>query len=93
MITGFSRFSFQYRFKYLQPNKRFTGFFKVFYSLLKQIDIDSELLKRFEQRAAPLAWDYLSRREKPLIIDAYYGSVDSPHECLLNSDVVVAVEL
>ncbi|XP_055311458.1 small RNA 2'-O-methyltransferase [Sitodiplosis mosellana] len=58
-----------------------------------QIDIDDELLKRFEQRAAPLTWEYLSRRKLPLITDVYHGSVDSPHECLLDSDVVICVEL
>lgn len=50
-------------------------------------------MKRFEQRAAPLAWDYLSLRPKELVVEAYHGSVDSPNECLLNADAVVCVEL
>lgn len=65
----------------------------VIYSKITQIDIDAEILKRFEQRATPLPWDYLARRKKLLTIDVYHGSVDSPHECLLNTDVVVCVEL
>ncbi|XP_031639577.1 small RNA 2'-O-methyltransferase [Contarinia nasturtii] len=58
-----------------------------------QIDIDEELLKRFEDRASPLAWDYLSRRKYPLVIDVYRGSVDSPHESLHSTDVVVCIEI
>lgn len=60
---------------------------------LSQIDIDEETLRRFQDRAAPIAWDYLTRRKIPLTVDVYHGSIDSPHECLESTDVVVCVEV
>lgn len=61
--------------------------------LCLQIDIDDNLMEQCKAKAAPLAADYLSRRKQPLRIEGYHGSVDSPHECLRNTDAVICVEL
>lgn len=50
-------------------------------------------MKRFQEKAAPLTWEYLDARKTPLKIVGYKGSVDSPHECLTDTDAVVCVEL
>lgn len=44
-------------------------------------------------KAKPLNADYLCRRTRPLCIEGFHGSVDSPHACLQNTDAVVCVEL
>lgn len=50
-------------------------------------------MERFQAKAAPLNSDYLCRRSTPLRIEGYHGSVDTPHDCLHNTDAVVCVEL
>lgn len=59
----------------------------------QQVDIDEELLLRNLARAEPLIVDYLKPRQKELIIDVYRGSIDSMHDCLLDTDVVIGIEM
>jgi hypothetical protein len=58
-----------------------------------QIDIDDELLKQYGPRTKPLTVDYLKRRPRPLKIDIYKGDISIEHECLLNSDAIVGIEV
>lgn len=46
-----------------------------------------------KDKCAPLLMEYVARRKRPLLIEGYDGSVDTPYEPFLNSDAVICVEL
>ena len=58
-----------------------------------QVDIDGDLLKRFLVRTEPLLADHLNRRETPLAVEVYKGSMSLPDKCLLGSDAIVGIEV
>lgn len=58
-----------------------------------QVDIDEDLLVRNLFKAEPLISDYLRERQKKLLVDVYCGSIDTENECLLNTDVVIGIEM
>lgn len=57
------------------------------------MDIDESLLVRNIYKAEPLICDYLRPRENQLQVDVYCGSIDGQNDCLLNTDVVVGIEM
>lgn len=62
-------------------------------SKIELVDIDGELLERFKSRIDPLIWEYISKREKPLIARVWKGSVAVPNPNFKDVDAVVAIEL
>ncbi|KAG4078848.1 hypothetical protein HA402_007398 [Bradysia odoriphaga] len=58
-----------------------------------QVDIDENLLVRNSFKARPLICDYLRQRETQLQVDVYCGSIDTQNDCLLNTDVVIGIEI
>lgn len=63
------------------------------YSNIFQVDIDENLLARNTYKAEPLICDYLRQRENKLQVDVYCGSIDTQNDCLLNTDVVIGIEM
>ncbi|CAH0553319.1 unnamed protein product [Brassicogethes aeneus] len=57
------------------------------------IDIDEDLLLDNLYKLRPLTVEYLKRRDNPLNINVFCGSVSNPDPQLLNTDAVVAIEL
>lgn len=57
------------------------------------MDIDEDILRRNSGRAEPMLCDYLKRRPEPLIIEVYRGSIDTMHDCLLQTDIVIGIEM
>ncbi|XP_062550163.1 uncharacterized protein LOC134214901 [Armigeres subalbatus] len=73
-----------------------------FFTLLKtlpdveqilQVDIDEELLNKWQHSVRPLFVDFIQRRAKPFSVEVWRGSISSPHECLKDTDVVVGIEI
>ncbi|CAG9818158.1 unnamed protein product [Phaedon cochleariae] len=57
------------------------------------IDIDEETLRYNLRKIYPLTIEYLKRREEPLEVNIFAGSVADPDYRLSNMDAVIAVEL
>nr|XP_019536736.2 uncharacterized protein LOC109407983 [Aedes albopictus] len=73
-----------------------------FFTLLKtlpsveqilQVDIDEELLNKWQHSVRPLFVDFIQRRSNPLSVEVWRGSISSAHECLKDTDVVVGIEI
>lgn len=58
-----------------------------------EVDVDEELLRDNLFKISPLTVDYLKRRDEPLNIQVYAGSVADPDPVLLGTDAVIAIEL
>ena len=58
-----------------------------------QVDIDEEMLKKFLMRTEPLLADHLNRRETPLTVEVYKGSMAIPNGCLVDTDAVIGIEV
>ncbi|KAJ8921444.1 hypothetical protein NQ315_003062 [Exocentrus adspersus] len=57
------------------------------------VDIDEEMLRQYTGKLLPLTIDYIRRRQGPLDINVFLGSVSDPDYRLVNVDAVSAVEL
>jgi hypothetical protein len=57
------------------------------------IDVDKELLKRYQGRAKPLISEYLCSRNTPLLIEVCEGSVTHNDRKLEKTDAVICIEL
>ncbi|EAT38043.1 AAEL010029-PA, partial [Aedes aegypti] len=57
------------------------------------VDIDEELLNKWQHSVRPLFVDYIQRRPTPLTVEVWRGSISSAHECLKDTDVVVGIEI
>lgn len=57
------------------------------------VDVDKELLERYERRAKPLIAEYLGSRNTPLLIEVCEGSVTHNDRKLENTDAVICIEL
>ncbi|ALC41806.1 Hen1 [Drosophila busckii] len=60
---------------------------------MQTVDIDEALLTTHLSRTDPLVSDYMRQRESPLHVDVFHGSVADSSAELLNTDVVIALEL
>lgn len=60
---------------------------------IAMVDIDEDILKRFKERASPLLCDYMNKREVPLRVEVFKGSVSKPNPHLLEFDAVIGIEL
>ena len=60
---------------------------------IAMVDIDDTILKRFKERASPMLCDYLNKREVPLRVDIFKGSVSKPNPHLVGFDAVIGIEL
>ncbi|KAL3279100.1 hypothetical protein HHI36_016614 [Cryptolaemus montrouzieri] len=57
------------------------------------VDIDEQLLKDNLFRVRPLTCEYLRRRPEPLTINVFAGSIIDPDRRILDSDVVIGIEI
>jgi hypothetical protein len=57
------------------------------------VDIDGELLERCKNRIEPLICEHLKKRELPLLVNIWKGSVAEPNPNFEKTDAVVAIEL
>lgn len=57
------------------------------------VDIDSDVLERYCRRLEPLYVDHLNARERPLIVNAYEGSIVQNDISLKDTDAVVCIEV
>ncbi|KAJ8971921.1 hypothetical protein NQ317_008705 [Molorchus minor] len=57
------------------------------------VDIDEDTIKQHSWKVRPLTIEYLKRREQPLEISIYAGSIANPDYRLLKIDAVIAVEI
>ncbi|KAG5874738.1 hypothetical protein JTB14_011979 [Gonioctena quinquepunctata] len=57
------------------------------------IDIDEDTLRYHSRKIQPLTIEYLKRREEPLQVTVFAGSVADPDYRLRDTDAVVAIEL
>ncbi|KAF2878686.1 hypothetical protein ILUMI_27494 [Ignelater luminosus] len=57
------------------------------------VDIDETLLKENLFKIRPLTIDYLDRRTQPLVIHVLTGSISNPDSRLIDTDVVVGIEV
>ena len=60
---------------------------------IHMVDIDKELLERCKNRVEPFISDHLKKREVPLTVNLWHGSVSVEHESFKDVDAVVAIEL
>ena len=60
---------------------------------IDMVDIDKELLERCKNRVEPLISDHLKKRETPLTVNLWHGSVAVENESFKDVDAVVAIEL
>lgn len=60
---------------------------------LIEVDMDRALLIGSQNRVEPLVTDFMNRREFPLTVEVYCGSVSEKSSVLLGTDIVVAIEL
>lgn len=60
---------------------------------LIEVDIEEPLLIGSQFRVQPLVTDFMNRRNVPLVVEVFCGSVAEPSDVLLGTDVVVAIEL
>lgn len=58
-----------------------------------EVDIDVNLLEDNKFKVHPLNSDYFIRRPEPLTVKICVGSISDPDPILLNTDVVIAVEM
>ena len=58
-----------------------------------QVDVDRKILEEFSQRARPLLCDYIRRRNTPLKIEIFKGSIDTPDANLKDIDAVIGIEM
>lgn len=70
-------------------------FLKRLYNLhdILAVDVDANLLKDNLFRLRPLNVDYLKKRPQPLEIKVLQGSICEPDPVLVNTDMVVAIEM
>lgn len=68
--------------------KRLNNLRRIFF-----VDIDEETLIQYLGKLYPLTIDHLKRRQEPLEISVFAGSVADPDYRLLNIDAVTAIEL
>lgn len=62
--------------------------------VVHQVDIDGDALERnLNHSAKPCLGEYIKRREYPLIVNVWQGSVTDPNPNFTNIDAVVAIEL
>ncbi|XP_053690373.1 uncharacterized protein LOC128738914 [Sabethes cyaneus] len=73
-----------------------------FFTLLKtvpgvrqilQVDIDEELLTKWNHSVRPLFMEYIQRRLTELSVEVWRGSISAFHECLKDTDVVIGIEI
>lgn len=57
------------------------------------MDIDEQLLRRYQQRAIPLLSDHIVKRSTPLRIEVLCGDMTDYPRNLLDVDVVIALEV
>lgn len=61
---------------------------------IDQVDIDKETLQRFiEGNVQPFLGDYVKKRENPLHVNVWCGSIKDSNPNFKNVDAVVAIEL
>lgn len=58
-----------------------------------QVDIDEELLLRSRHNCEPYMADYLKKRDHPLQLDVFSGSIDAYDERLAGTDFVFGIEV
>lgn len=71
------------------------NYFKYFLSLRKInfVDIDAKLLKEKLPYIRMCDYHYSERRFNPLQVTAFEGSISDPDDRILNSDVVIGIEM
>lgn len=57
------------------------------------VDIDGELVNRFQSRVDPLLCDHLKKRETELEVNVWNGNVAIPNPNFRDVDAVIAIEL
>lgn len=57
------------------------------------VDIDRASLLEAKEYCAPYSGDFLHRREKPMNIHLFYGSILEPESFLRNKDCLVCIEV
>ena len=75
---------------------QFLNFIKNFCPFVENIhgvDIDKGLVERSKIRIAPSAIEYLLKRQQPLKICLYHGSIVEPDQRFCNIDVVTCIEV
>lgn len=58
-----------------------------------EVDIDGDLLQDNMYKVWPLNADYLKKRPEPLRVNICLGSLSDPDPVLLNTDIVIAIEM
>uniref|UniRef100_A0A336MDH8 Small RNA 2'-O-methyltransferase n=1 Tax=Culicoides sonorensis TaxID=179676 RepID=A0A336MDH8_CULSO len=58
-----------------------------------EIDIDEAVLKQHAHSVKPMITEFIKQRPAPLKVQVYKGSIATKHECLLNTDALIAIEL
>ncbi|XP_067632796.1 small RNA 2'-O-methyltransferase isoform X2 [Eurosta solidaginis] len=58
-----------------------------------EVDINEDLLRSNKLKAEPLVSDYLKKREGPLRVELFKGSIDASVAELQNVDAVIALEI
>ncbi|XP_065082183.1 uncharacterized protein Hen1 [Ochlerotatus camptorhynchus] len=57
------------------------------------VDIDEELLCKWQHSVRPLFVDFIQRRPNKFTVEVWRGSISGAHECLKGTDVVVGIEI
>ncbi|XP_058799198.1 uncharacterized protein LOC131668783 [Phymastichus coffea] len=57
------------------------------------VDIDTDTINMYKDRARPLHVDYLHRRSSPLVMRVLEGSITQPDQLLEDTDAVICIEL
>lgn len=57
------------------------------------VDIDEELLRSNSNRIQPFTVDYLDGRKKPLRVEIFQGSIDSPDVNVISTNAVICIEM
>ncbi|XP_053674510.1 uncharacterized protein LOC128724813 [Anopheles nili] len=73
-------------------------FFRLLRSLpaaetILEVDIDDDILQKCRHLVRPLLADYLAPSTKSLSVEVWRGNIAEPHECLLDTDVVIGIEI
>jgi hypothetical protein len=61
--------------------------------LVFQVDINEQVLLNSSDFVKPQLCDYVRKKDHPMAVDIYRGSISDPNPCLLEADAVIGIEM